>query len=78
MSKDDKCAGVPNWWRMDDDPEDDPKNATPCPIENIEDIKVVFDVPFIQHYRKEFYRPDLTPEDLWSIYDLDGASTALS
>jgi len=72
VSKDDKRAGVPNWWQMDDDPEDDPKDATPCPIENIEDIKAVFDVPFIQHYRKEFYQPDLTPEDLWSIYDLDG------
>ena len=55
---------------------DDPKNAdvepAECPFENeIGDMRAMFDIPFIQHYRKEYYQPDLRPRDLWSIYDLD-------
>ncbi len=40
-------------------------------VESIGDIKPYFDIPFIQHYRKEYYEPDLRAQDLWAIYDLD-------
>jgi hypothetical protein len=40
-------------------------------VESIGDIKAYFDIPFIQHYRKEYYEPDLRAQDLWAIYDLD-------
>ena len=64
VSKDNPRAGVPNWWQAGEDEEADYPD-------DIGSMKAVFDIPFIQHYRKEYYEPDLRPEDLWAIHDLD-------
>ena len=66
VSKDDRMAGVPNYWQPNGE-----EDTTECTIENIGDIRAMFDIPFIQHYRKEYYQPDLSAKDLWAIYDLD-------
>eukprot|EP00117_Sycon_ciliatum_P042302 scpid17102/ scgid30794/ Transcription elongation factor SPT6; Protein pandora len=33
--------------------------------------KDMFEVPFIAQYRKEFYEPQLSVDDLWKIYEFD-------
>ena len=79
VSKDDKRTGVPNWWLQKDPDTEDANNEQidECPLENISEIRASFDIPFIQHYRKEYYQPDLTARDLWSIYDLDAKYCAI-
>lgn len=75
VSKDDKVSGVPNWWQAEA-----PDNQNECPIgddEEIAKIRAYFDIPFIQHYRKEYYEPDVRASDLWSIYDLDAKYCSL-
>ena len=57
VQQDNPRAGVPNWWQHTNEDEEFP--------DDIGSIKAMFDVPFIQHYREEYYKPDLRPEDLW-------------
>lgn len=66
VSKDDRKHGVPNYWQPEGE-----NDTSECTIENIGDIRAMFDIPFIQHYRKEYYQPDLSAKDIWAIYDLD-------
>uniref|UniRef100_A0A7S0HS73 SH2 domain-containing protein n=1 Tax=Hanusia phi TaxID=3032 RepID=A0A7S0HS73_9CRYP len=53
--------GVPKWWETSTEEVEQP--AMP--------ESIIFDIPFIAHYRKEYWKPELREDDLWTIYDLD-------
>ena len=53
--------GIPKWWETSTEDVEQP--ALP--------ESIIFDIPFIAHYRKEYWKPELRKEDLWTIYDLD-------
>ncbi|KAJ1492575.1 SH2 domain-containing protein [Baffinella frigidus] len=40
-------------------------------------IRPMLDVPFIARYRQEYWKPVMSADDLWRVFDLDGKYSAL-